>query len=354
MSRPKDRASAAGLLPNMEARVWADGATVTYRYKPPGGKWRSLGTDRREALQEVLNLNGQHEAHGTMAWLWQQWLKSKRYLRLAAGTQADYALAWKQIDKRFGHMQARAITSTIVARYVHVERADSPRRADIEKTLLSNLFKHGILLGVCVVNPTIGVEPHGGEASTVLPQTLVLKAFSDWLLQQTPQRKILAYAVEFAAIGGSRQVEFLDLTRLQVDQVDGQPRLGGKVRVQRAKQRGKKRGQVIEPITITPRMHRLLLALWALNRDGLYLFPTEDNNAYTARGFKTLWQRCVTAAIAAKVIKATDRFNFHALRRYYATMHKAEQGRLPDMHANPAVTARVYDGTTEVERSALR
>ena len=354
MSRPKDRASAAGLLPNMEARPWADGVTFTFRYKPPGGKWRSLGTDRLAALQEVLNLNRQGDTHGTMAWLWGEWQKSKRYLRLAEGTKADYALAWKQLGKRFGHMQAGAITSTIVARYVHIERAESPRRADIEKTLLSNLTRHGILLGVCTVNPTLGVEPHGSEASTVMPQTLVLKAFSDWLLTQTPQRKILAYAVEFAAIGGSRQVEFLDLSRMQVDQVDGLPELGGKVRMKRAKQRGKKRGQVIEPITITPRMHRLLSAVWALNRDCLYLFPTEDNNAYTSRGFKTLWQRCVTAAIKAGVIQKTDRFNFHALRRYYATMHKAEQGQLPDMHANREVTARVYDGTREVERTALR
>jgi hypothetical protein len=59
MNRPRDRASAAGLLPRMEARPWADGKTITYRYHPIGGKPVNLGTDRAEACRRVLELNGQ-------------------------------------------------------------------------------------------------------------------------------------------------------------------------------------------------------------------------------------------------------------------------------------------------------
>ena len=70
-------------------------------------------------------------------------------------------------------------------------------------------------------------------------------------------------------------------------------------------------------------------------------------------GFKTLFQRAITAAIDEKIIRREQRFNFHALRRYYATMHKASTGALPDMHADPRVTARVYDATKEVKRRAL-
>ena len=86
--------------------------------------------------------------------------------------------------------------------------------------------------------------------------------------------------------------------------------------------------------------------------DCMYVFPTRDNNAYSARGFKTLWQRCVVLALKEKVLSADDRFTFHDLRAYYATKHKKAHGRLPDMHANPAVTAAVYDRNTEVERDA--
>jgi integrase len=83
------------------------------------------------------------------------------------------------------------------------------------------------------------------------------------------------------------------------------------------------------------------------------VFPTRDNNAYTARGFKTLWQRCVLLAIKEKVLTKADRFTFHDLRAYYATAHKQAHGHLPDMHKNSAVTAMIYDRSREVKREAL-
>lgn len=51
MNRPRDRASAVGLLPRMEARPWRDGKTVTYRYHPVGAAPINLGTNglRRSA-----------------------------------------------------------------------------------------------------------------------------------------------------------------------------------------------------------------------------------------------------------------------------------------------------------------
>jgi integrase len=120
---------------------------------------------------------------------------------------------------------------------------------------------------------------------------------------------------------------------------------------------------VIDVIEITPRLQDFLARLRALHEqrssgkkpkaETLYVFPTRDGNAYNARGFKTLWQRCVRAAIEAKVLREEDRFTFHDLRAYYATMHKRERGALPDLHANPATTARVYDRNKEVKRRAL-
>ena len=87
--------------------------------------------------------------------------------------------------------------------------------------------------------------------------------------------------------------------------------------------------------------------------DYLFVFPTRENNAYTDRGFKTLWQRCVHDAMAEKIIGEGQRFTFHDLRAYYTTVHKQAHGQLPDLHANPATTARVYDRTKVVKRQAL-
>lgn len=351
MPRPRDRASAHGLLPLMEARPWADGKTVTYRYHPLGGKPINLGTDKAAAIRKVLDLNGQRKDHGTLAWVWEKYQESPRWLKLADGTRKDYEGAWRQINERLGAVRIASITSPIVARYVHLERADSPRRADIEKSLLSRLFGHGIKLGVCQANNTIGVEPHGSEPRTEAPPTAVLTPFIEWMAQQTPQARVLGMAAEYASLAGSRQIEFLDLAWPQVDEA------AGVIRVKRAKQRGKKRGEVIEVIAISPAMRALLARLKALREargvECLYVFPTRDGNAYKARGFKTLWQRTVQKAMKDGALAAADRFTFHDLRAYYATQHKARTGQLPDLHKNPGTTAQVYDRNQEVPRRAL-
>lgn len=361
MSRPRDRASASGLLPLMEARPWKDGKTVTYRYHPIGGKPINLGTDKDKALRQVLDLTGRRETYGTLRWVWEKYsaeedakgkpITTGRWVKLAAGTRDDYRLAWKQIEAVLGDMLMSEITPTVVSRYVHIERADSPRRADIEKSLLSRLFGHGIKLGVCEHNGTIGVEPHGSEPRTKAPAEAVLAKFLDWISQQTPQRRVIAQAARFAALAGSRRAEFLHLTVHGIDEA------AGVIRLVRAKQRGAKKGEVVDVIAITPAMRQLLADLKdareARGRDCTYLFPTEDGNAYSARGFKTLWQRCWADALKAKVVAAEDRFTFHDLRAFYATQHKARTGDLPDLHKNPATTAAVYDRNKEVPRSAL-
>ncbi len=353
MGRHRDRSSGMGLLPRMEARPHKDGKTITYRYHPVGAKPINLGTDLPTALRKVIDMNGLPggESYGSLRWVWNSFQESPRWKKLAEATRADYLGAWRQLDQRLGHMHMGEITTFMVARYVHTERADAPRRADIEKSLLSRLFGHGIKLGVATANATIGVEPHGSEPRTEAPPAAVLASFLQWIGRQTPQRRIIGMAAEYASLAGNRKVEFLTLTWPQVD------RKAGEIRVFRAKQRGKKRERLVEVIAITPALNALLDRLWALHQergvDCLYVFPTRDNNPYTARGFKTLWQRCVVDAIAEKVLSESDRFTFHDLRAYYTTQHKTLYGELPDLHSNPATTARVYDRNKEVKRSAL-
>lgn len=351
MGRKRELTAAMGLLPRMEAWRWADGKTITYRYHPVGKKPIPLGTDKQSALRKVLDFTGQRDNHGTLAWVWEKYQESPRWLKLADGTKADYRLAWKQIDARLGQMHAEEIDAPTIARYVHIERAESPRRADIEKSLLSRLFGHGIKLGACTKNPTIGVEPHGSVQSTSVPESDVLQRFLSWLEKQTPQRRIIGMMAEYASLVGSRRVEFLDLSWPQIDEAEGV------IRTKRAKQRGNKKGEVIEMVAITPALQALIDRLKVLRQERgmacLYVFPTRDNNPYNDRGFKTLWARCRVSAIEDKALTEADRFTFHQLRAYYATTHKQQHGTLPDLHANPAVTAKVYDRNKVVKRSAL-
>ncbi|HEY0953290.1 MAG TPA: tyrosine-type recombinase/integrase [Roseateles sp.] len=346
MSRTRDRESQKGLLPRMEARVGKK--ATTYRYHPLGGKPINLGQDRDEAIRKVLDLNGQAADTGTLAWVWGKYKLSRRYLRLAEATRTDYAQCWEAIKPVLGRMQIGRITAPMVARYVRVERQGAEVRANREKSLLSNLFAHGIDLGVCESNPAKQVRPNEEEPRTSAPRPELLASFLAWVAKQTPQRRIVGLAAEYASLAGNRKVEFLDLAWPQVDDE------AGVVRVKRGKQRGKQRGEIIEEIAISPALRACLDRLKAIRpaKECLYVFPTRDNNAYSARGFKTLWQRIVIAAIAAGVITKEDRFTFHDLRAFYATQHKAEKGSLPDLHKNPETTARVYDRTKIVRRSA--
>ncbi len=44
---------------------------------------------------------------------------------------------------------------------------------------------------------------------------------------------------------------------------------------------------------------------------------------------------------------------FHDVRAFFVTEHKRQRGSLPDLHKDPATTARVYDRSKLVNRRAL-
>lgn len=348
MSRPRERTSGLGLLPRMEARVGKRG--TTYRYKPAQGKAVNLGSDQAAAIRKVLDMNGATPHLGTLRWVWERYTVHRRFLRLAADTRADYEQCWRQLDAVLGHMPIGAIDGPMMARYVTIDRELAPVRANREKSLASNLFALGITLGVCAGNPAKLVLPNEEEPRTKAPDPLVLARFLRWVMVQTPQRRIVGLAAKFASLEGSRKVEFLPLVEQQVDEA------AGVIRMFRAKQRGKKRETVVEEVVITPALAACLAELRACRppkRVSLAMFPQRNGNAYSRRGFKTLWGRVMVDAIAAGIVKADERFTFHDLRAFYATEHKRRLGKLPDLHKNPATTAGIYDRTTTVRRTSL-
>ncbi|WGS43993.1 tyrosine-type recombinase/integrase [Burkholderia sp. JSH-S8] len=117
------------------------------------------------------------------------------------------------------------------------------------------------------------------QPRTEAPDPEDFKAFAAWLEAQGGQRAVIGMAAEYAALAGNRKIEFLDLTWPQVD------RKAGFIRVKRAKQRGKKRGEVLEQIEITPLLAELLDRLEALRGDKecLYVFTTRLGTHLHAR-----------------------------------------------------------------------
>lgn len=343
--RKREKWYTVGLLPRMEARLWKDGKTVSYRYKPVSGKYIHLGTDRQQAILKVAQMNMKLNTHGSLNNLWVMYQSSQGWKKLSDRSKKDYIAYSVPLLKVFGMMHIAAIRPTYIAQYLREERANAPVRANREIALLSNLAQLAIDHGLIDSNPCKEVRRNTETPRDVSPEPEILLSFLQWLEKQTPQRQIIAFAAEYASLAGNRQIEFLDLTWAQIDFNEGI------IRTRRAKQRGDRK--VIDLITISPRMKTLLLKLKSLNRDCLLVFPNSKNTKYTSSGFRSMWQKSVLSAIDEGIINPSDRFTFHDLRAYYATQHKNESGTLPELHANPATTAKIYERSGKSRRSAL-
>lgn len=345
MNRPKDRASATGLLPRMEARPWKDGETVTYRYHPLGGAPVNLGTDRAAAIRHVLDLNGLTDNSGTIRHLWALYKESPAWKALQPRTQADYDVYSAELLATFGDAHASAITAPDVSRYLRVERAEAPIRANREIALLGNLISLAIDRGEAEHNPCRGgqVRRNKERPRTSSPDLDEIAKVVAHAQSKGPQWRIIVMAAEFAALTGSRQAELLPLHWPQFSTDE--------VRLRRVKQR---RGvEKVEAISVSPALRELRGRLQAVAVDGKVgaVFPTRNDSPYTSSGFAAMWGKLMREAMAQKVI--SRRFTFHDLRAHYTTRHKEETGDLPNLHASPTTTAKVYERSGMARRKAL-
>lgn len=348
--KPRDRESAKGLLPRMEARPRKDGLT-TYRYHPVGLAPINLGTERLKAIQRVLDMLGIADDRGTIARLWEQYQESLAWKGLKPRTRSDYEDYSVHVLKAFGREFASAIMAPDVARYLRVYRAEAPIRANREIALLGNLIGLAIERGEATANPCRGglVKRNREVPLGSLPEAAGIEALIEFAAARDAAVKtkigrstVIMLAAEFAALTGARQAEFLPLHW---------PAFGeDEVRLDRAKQHlGAKK---VDRITVSPALASLRARLLAFQTSPMgAVFPNRAGNVYSASGFASMWQKLIVAAMAEGVI--TERFNFHALRAFYATQHKTDTGTLPDMHASPTTTAKIYERSKTSRRNSL-
>jgi hypothetical protein len=135
----------------MEARKKKSG--FTYRYHPLGGKPVNLGDDRIIAVREVLDMLGQGDDIGTISRLWMQFQDTPGWQRYSQYTRDDYTQCSGPLLKTFGDMRAADVDATHVSRYLRIERADAPVRANREVALLSKLIGLAIDRGEAKHNP---------------------------------------------------------------------------------------------------------------------------------------------------------------------------------------------------------
>lgn len=150
---------------------------------------------------------------------------------------------------------------------------------------------------------------------------------------------------KFAAYTGARQIELL---QLKWDQVDF---LKMTIKMIRAKQRGKKRNLIVDVIEMTEGLAGLMREIRLNHNHDVYVFPTSKGGKmpYTQSEFKGLWGKFRKQA-QLDGINFTS--TFHDLRAYYVTEQRRALDTLPNLHENPATTARIYSrGEEKVRKS---
>lgn len=345
MSRPRDRQSTAGLLPRMEARPRTKGG-YTYRYHPVGGKPIPLGRDREAALRQVLDLTGHNGDKGTVNELWRLYQLSPGWQDLAQGTRDDYTQASKPLLKRFGAMAPQHVKPAHIARYLRVERAKATVRANREFALLSNLLNLAVERGELDTNPCKQVRRNKEKPRKKAPAPATLQTFLEWAWKQKGQGAILAGMAEFASLAGNRGIEFRTLawplvgdlitTLIRAKQRDGQP-------------------EIVEEVEMSDLLVDLMKRMRALGRntEAGWVFPNAKGNAYTAQAFKLGFARLKAKAREEGALTKELNFTFHDLRHFYVTQYKKRHGELPELHANPNTTQRIYEDSLTVQRKSL-
>jgi integrase len=333
----------------MEARPWRSGEKVTYRYHPVGGKPINLGCNRDAAIQRVWGmLNAPPDAtalRGTVNALWDTYQQTPEWRQLRERTQADYQACIRPLQRVFGKIQASAITAADIARYLRVERAAAPVRANREIALLGNLISLAIDRGEALSNPCRGrqVRRNRERPRTISPSADELQQLISFAKGKRGQARIIVGAAEFAALCGCRQAELL---RLRWDEWPPE----GPTLTRAKQRRGVVKTEFVASSEALKKLRDELNALATHPQVG-FVFRNREGNAYTSSGFATQWQKLKRSAIDAKIISTA--FTFHDLRAFYTTQHKQRTGTLPDLHASPATTQRVYERSRIATRMAL-
>ncbi|WP_164547958.1 hypothetical protein [Variovorax beijingensis] len=231
---------------------------MQYRYHPIGGKPINLGQDKRAAIQKVLDMNGSSNDAGTITELWRTYQTMPQWKRLGERTKSDYTEYSVKLLEVMGKVSARVIRPADIARYLRVERAAAPVRANREVALLANLMTVAVERGDIDVNPCKQVKRNLERPRTEAPEPETFAAFLAWLNTQGPQRQVIGLMAEFAAMVGSRRIEFLHLTLPQIDSE------ANTIRLMRAKQHGG--ATRVESVSITAGMEDLIRRLRALPR----------------------------------------------------------------------------------------
>lgn len=320
-----------GLLPRMDARK-RKGGGYTYRYLDYDRKYINLGHNREEAIKQVLQFERRAPDTGTVGELVREYMKSTNFTNdLSPNTRTDYLNSSKHILRVFANVQVDDMQPPHIARYLRIERAESPVRANREIAFLGSAFQFGIESGLAVANPCRQVRRNKEKPRSRCPSWDEIQQVYDVAKAKGESSHVLGLMAKFAALTGRRRAEFRQMRH------DDLTPDGIRVGFAKAKKGEADRNGLIE---WTPVLRELFRELETIPRQpSMFVWTTRQGQPYSEQGFKAMWNRIMEDWLK---LPGTERFTFHDLRAYYVTI-MVGRGENPETHANPATTRRVYD-----------
>lgn len=210
---------------------------------------------------------------------------------MAQTTADDYTKCIASLRKAWQLVRIRDVDAPMLYRWQ--EARGAPVRANRERTVLFEAFKLAIRDGIVTDNPVRFLQPNREK-----PRDRYVTD-TDFMAVYHHAPPVVRAAMLLAAVTGLRQGDILRIRR--ADFTDA----GLTVRTS-------KTGKVME-FGWTEGMRRAVLeAAGAREFIPMVLLSTERGKPYTGDGFRSLWQRAITAALDAGDLR--ERYTFNDLR----------------------------------------
>lgn len=282
-----------------------------YYFRPKDGRRVRLGASLSEALLQYAKLVEAPADVMTMNHAFDRYVR-EALPALAEVTQGSYLRAIGFLRLAFGEISPADIHPRDVYQYMDIrsEAGTKKRSANLERSVLSSVMAKLVIWGIISVNPCKEVKRLRTSSRERLPTWDEIDA----LCSVAPPLIKVWCALKVAT--GRRQGELLDLrlSDLRDDGIHFDTSKGGRdvvvawtddLRAIIAEAKKLRKGRAVQAMT---------------------LFSTRDGSAYTADGFRSIWQRAMTKAISCGAL--LERFTEHDIRATSATSAR-EQGVNP-------------------------
>lgn len=303
------------------------------------GKYHGLGNDRGEAERRLVDLIEGRPVSNSIAELGARFIAEMNAAvergdsdALNARTIEDYTTALrKHLLPVFGAMPIEAFEGTHAAQYLARMKAKGRAvRANREIAALGSMFSYGMSIGVVSSNPCHGVKRNREVARTRRPTIAEMNALLALARAKGTGSYMVALIAAMVAVTGRRRAEVMRLT-VAAETPEGL--VGSEAKA--------KRGDAARTFVVawTPFLRELVAEARGLKRptESIYLFASRRGGPYSDAGFKAMWNRLMTAHVAA----GGQHFTAHDLRALFVS-EMLDRGEDPATHRNPATTRRVY------------